>query len=164
MCAQTRPRFMLSSEIVLGEWSQNPCYLQGKNRLDWKNSPQRRIETTALQQGGQRAQHTTNELFWPPRDTMILLLKWKFSFLSLQPELNMAQLASCCCCHSQLPRAGNSCLLFCFLPYLSLFCVNRLVLYFKVVFCKSLFNSLIQELIHFVFCNRIIIGSRLLAD
>ena len=25
MCAQTRPRFILSSQRVLGEWSQNPC-------------------------------------------------------------------------------------------------------------------------------------------
>ena len=33
MCAQTKPRFILSSERVLGEWSQNPCQLQGKNPL-----------------------------------------------------------------------------------------------------------------------------------
>ena len=34
MCAQTRPRLNIrSSERVLGEWSQNPCYLQGKNPL-----------------------------------------------------------------------------------------------------------------------------------
>ena len=25
MCAQTRPRFILSSERVLVEWSENPC-------------------------------------------------------------------------------------------------------------------------------------------
>ena len=32
MCAQTRPWLILSSErVLLGEWSQNPCYLQGKN-------------------------------------------------------------------------------------------------------------------------------------
>ena len=30
MCAWTRPRFILSSERVLGEWCQNPCELQGK--------------------------------------------------------------------------------------------------------------------------------------
>ena len=29
-CAQTRPLFVLSSERVFGEWSQNPCLLQGK--------------------------------------------------------------------------------------------------------------------------------------
>ena len=33
MCAQTRPMVILSSERVLGEWSQEPCYLQGKNPL-----------------------------------------------------------------------------------------------------------------------------------
>ena len=36
MCAQTRPWFILSSERVLGEWSQNPCQLQGKNPLNQK--------------------------------------------------------------------------------------------------------------------------------
>ena len=30
MCAQTRPRFILSSERVLGEWSQNPVNSKGK--------------------------------------------------------------------------------------------------------------------------------------
>ena len=38
----------------------------GKNPLYWKNSPQRRIEPATLHHAGQRAQHTTNELFWPP--------------------------------------------------------------------------------------------------
>ena len=33
MCAQTRPRFTLSSERVLREWSQNPCELQGEDPL-----------------------------------------------------------------------------------------------------------------------------------
>ena len=63
MCTQTRPRFVLSSGRVLGEWSQNPCYLQGKNPLCRRNSPQRRRERRTLHQVGQRAQHTTNELF-----------------------------------------------------------------------------------------------------
>ena len=40
MCAQTRPRFILSSEGVLGEWSLNPCLLQGKNPLCRKVSPE----------------------------------------------------------------------------------------------------------------------------
>ena len=39
MCAQTRPRFILSSERVWGEWSQNQCKLQGKNLLPEKNLP-----------------------------------------------------------------------------------------------------------------------------
>ena len=39
--AQTRPRFILSPERVLGEWSQNSCYLQGKHPLcRKKNSPE----------------------------------------------------------------------------------------------------------------------------
>ena len=33
MCAQTRPQFILSSQRVLGKWSQKPCSLQGKNPL-----------------------------------------------------------------------------------------------------------------------------------
>ena len=36
---------------------------KGKNPLYRKNSPQRRIEPTTLHYAGQRAQHTTNELF-----------------------------------------------------------------------------------------------------
>ena len=63
--AQTRPRFILSCQRVLGEWSQNPCKLQGENPFYRKNSPQRSIEPTTLHQAGQRAQHTTNELFRP---------------------------------------------------------------------------------------------------
>ena len=60
MCAQTRPRFTLSSEWVLGEWSQNRCYLQRENPLYRKHSPQRRIEPTTLHQTGQWANHTTS--------------------------------------------------------------------------------------------------------
>ena len=61
MCAQTRPWFILSSERVLGEWSQNPCQPQGQNPLYQKISPHRKIEPMTLHQ----AQHTTNELFRP---------------------------------------------------------------------------------------------------
>ena len=50
-CAQARP-FILSSESVFGECSQNPCSLQGKNPLYLKNSPQRRIEPMTLHQAG----------------------------------------------------------------------------------------------------------------
>ena len=39
MCAQTRPRFILSSERVLGEWGQNPCLLQVENPLYQKILP-----------------------------------------------------------------------------------------------------------------------------
>ena len=41
MCAQTTPQFILSSERVLGEWSQNSCYLQGKNPLYLEKIPLR---------------------------------------------------------------------------------------------------------------------------
>ena len=61
MCAQTRPRFIFSSDRVLGEWIQNPCYLQGKKSpFTRKNSPKRRMEPRTLHKTGQRAQHTTN--------------------------------------------------------------------------------------------------------
>ena len=43
-----------------------------------KKSPQRRIEPTTLHQAGQRAQHTTNELFRPRNQ----LLSAKFTFTS----------------------------------------------------------------------------------
>ena len=55
-------RFILSSERILGEWSQNPCQLQGKNLLYWKNSPQERIVPTILHQAGQWAQHTNRAI------------------------------------------------------------------------------------------------------
>ena len=64
MCAQTRPRFTLSSERDFGEWSQNLCELQGKNSFHQKNSPQRRIKPMMLHQAGQ-AQDTPNKLFRP---------------------------------------------------------------------------------------------------
>ena len=52
LCAQTRPRFIRSSERVLREWSQNPCLLQGKTPLYQKeNSSQRRIEPTTVSHG-----------------------------------------------------------------------------------------------------------------
>ena len=74
MWAQTRPWFMFSSERVLGNWSQNPCYLLGKNFVYRKNSPQRSIKPTTLHQGRQRAQHTTNELFWLPYSLSVAVI------------------------------------------------------------------------------------------
>ena len=68
MCAQTTPRFILSSERAFREWSQNPCKVQGKNPLYRKKSPQMRIEPTTLYHGGQRAHHTTKEICRPPLD------------------------------------------------------------------------------------------------
>ena len=42
---------------------------KGKISSTGKNSPQRRIKPTTLHQAGQRAQHTANELFRPPKTT-----------------------------------------------------------------------------------------------
>ena len=66
MCAQTRPRFILSSERILGEWSQNLCQLQGRNPLYWENFSSEGDEPMTLHQAGQWAQYTTNKLFRPP--------------------------------------------------------------------------------------------------
>ena len=49
----------MESEPMLTPREQSP--------LREKKSPQRRKEPTTLHQAGQRAQHTTNELFRPPR-------------------------------------------------------------------------------------------------
>ena len=82
MRAQARPRFILSYERVLGEWSQNPCELHGGNPLHWRLrgrlNPRRCIRQDSkpdalptsysgptLHQAGQRARRTTNELFRP---------------------------------------------------------------------------------------------------
>ena len=45
MCAQTRPWFMLSSERVFGDWSQNPCELQAKNPLYQKKISSEEYQT-----------------------------------------------------------------------------------------------------------------------
>ena len=104
MCAQTRPRFLLSSKRVWGEVGgvgggggngvRTHVNSKGKNPLYRKKSPQRGIEPTSLHQAGQRAelttnklfqpqnnysfttgaQHTTNELFQPPNNYSLLLL------------------------------------------------------------------------------------------
>ena len=63
MCAQSRPRFILSSERVFGEWSLNPCLLQGKNPSSGK-FPQRRIEPATLWTG---SPNTTNWAIAAPR-------------------------------------------------------------------------------------------------
>ena len=63
MCAQTRPRFILSSERVLGNGVRTYVNSKGKIRSIGKNS-QRRIEPMTLHQAGQQAQHT-NKLFQP---------------------------------------------------------------------------------------------------
>ena len=73
MHAQTRPQFILLSERVLGELSQNLRYLHGekissarkKKQKKLNPSPQGRITPTTLHHAGQRAQHTTNERLHP---------------------------------------------------------------------------------------------------
>ena len=47
-----------------------PKLAQEKNRVCWKNVPQRRIEPTTLHQVGQRAQHITNEVFQPLQEQL----------------------------------------------------------------------------------------------
>ena len=90
MSAQTRPWYVLSYEreffclfvvvvvvvvfVFFFGGGSKPCQLQGKNPLyQNKNSPQRRVEPTTLSQTGQRAQHTTNELFRPHRRSNCIL-------------------------------------------------------------------------------------------
>ena len=57
MCAQTRPRFILSSKRVLGKGVRTHVYSKGKFPLP---EAQRRVELVTLQHAGQRAQHTTD--------------------------------------------------------------------------------------------------------
>ena len=69
MCAQTRPGFILSTERVWGGMECEPMLTPWeKSPLPEKNSPQRKIEPTKLDQAGQRAQYTTKELFRPPTE------------------------------------------------------------------------------------------------
>ena len=75
MCAQTRPGLTLSSKRVFVEWSQNPCYLQGKKSLLQEKSPLRGIVPMTLHQAGELAHHTTSELFWPPTGGGNVLIK-----------------------------------------------------------------------------------------
>ena len=72
-CAQTRHRFILSSERVLEEGGgggggsrvRTLVNFKGKIPSIRKKYPQRMIEPTAVHQAGQQAQHITNELFRP---------------------------------------------------------------------------------------------------
>ena len=60
MCTQTRPGFILSSERVLGKWSQNPCYLQVKSPLPEKFSSEEDWTHDAAA-GRTVSQHATSE-------------------------------------------------------------------------------------------------------
>ena len=94
-CAQTRPRFILSSERVLNDWSQNPCLLQGEKSLCRKKSHQRRIEPTPL-----HPQHTSNELFRPPCKGLTA------GCLTSQQHASISQgricSDKCTCCHTEM--------------------------------------------------------------
>ena len=66
MCAQTIPRFILSSDrVFLGNGVETHVNSKGGKTLYRKHSPLRRIEPTTLHQARQRAQHTTTDLFRP---------------------------------------------------------------------------------------------------
>ena len=69
MCAQTRPRFILSSERVWGNGVRTHVNSRRKKSPLPKNSPPGRIEPTTLHQAGQPNTLPT-ELFWPPRSTV----------------------------------------------------------------------------------------------
>ena len=67
MCAQTRPRFILSSKRVLGGMQSEPMLTPRKKiSLAEKKCPKRGIEPTTLHLARQRAPHTTKEVFRPP--------------------------------------------------------------------------------------------------
>ena len=57
MNTQIRPRSVLSSERVFGEWSQNPQTPGEKSPL---LEAQRRVEPATLHYAGQRTQRTTD--------------------------------------------------------------------------------------------------------
>ena len=58
--------YILVQDSLRGKESEPMLTPRKKSALPEKNSPQRRIEPRTLHQAGQRAQHTTDELFWPP--------------------------------------------------------------------------------------------------
>ena len=63
MCAQTRPRFILSSERVFGGMEFEPMLTPREKSPLPENFPQRRIEPATLWTA---SPDTTNELFQPP--------------------------------------------------------------------------------------------------
>ena len=63
MCPQTRPRFILSSERVLGNGVRTQVNSKGKSLL---LEAQKRIESMPLHQAGQRSQHTIDSAIVAP--------------------------------------------------------------------------------------------------
>ena len=72
MCAQTRPRFILSSERVLGGMEFEPMLTPREKSPLPENVPKGGSNPRRC---GQRAQALPTELFWPPDDDMIIALK-----------------------------------------------------------------------------------------
>ena len=76
-----------------------------------KKSPQRRIEPTALHQAGQRAQHTTNELFRPPVQGCLVRVGL-LACLTTQQHASVSQgricSDSCTCCHTEIDVADQT--------------------------------------------------------
>ena len=102
MYTKTRSRFILSSERVLGEWSQNHVHSKGKK----SPLPEalRRIEPAPLHHAGQVAQHTTNWAI-PAR---ILLIRWKFWRRGANRCFDVVWLSPIYASLQWLPLSGNS--------------------------------------------------------
>ena len=71
VCTQTRPRFILSSERVLGGMEFEPMLTPREKSLSTGKFPQRRIEPATLWTA---SPSTTNELFRPPKLPLFPLL------------------------------------------------------------------------------------------
>ena len=101
MYAQTRRRSILSSERVLGGMESEPTLTpREKSPLLEKKSPQRRTEPMTLHKAGQRAQHTTNEIFQPqhlppPHPSAppepVQVFTYKQHYCTLEPKCNRCQ-------------------------------------------------------------------------
>ena len=78
MCAQTRPRFILSSQRICKEWSQKPCQLQENNALYRRLRGESNLRCWITQDSEPNTLLT--ELFWPPRQS----LKWSPSLKAKQ--------------------------------------------------------------------------------
>ena len=70
MCAQTRPRFILSSESVFGGMEFEPMLTPREKSPLPENVPR---GGSNPQRCGQRAQALPTELFWPPCDGMTVV-------------------------------------------------------------------------------------------
>ena len=69
MCAQTRPRFILSSERVFGGMEFEPMLTTREKSPTPENVPRGGLN---LRRCGQRAQALPTELFRPPKEEVIV--------------------------------------------------------------------------------------------